>query len=190
MPLDEATALFTGVHMRVGQQLAQKGLQGNARPPVIRNQQGQEEAYNGYLPSDLTQIDDNGLGWYLGMLSGWLEYVQQQLAEASAGMTVANAKLEFANATLLMIHKKDHLDKKRPEPERKAMVLIDRRYVEAQAEAMYHETYYRYVNAIFKAADQNYTAVSRRITQRQQDIERQKRSTGVGNITGPLFRQP
>jgi len=103
-------------------------------------------------------------------------------------MTVAEGKLNMVEAHLLMVHKKDG-EKKRPEPERKAMVLTDRRYIEAQANAIYHETYYRYVNAIYKNADQNYTAISRRISQRQQDVERQKRTSGFGNISGPMFRQ-
>lgn len=187
----DACAAFDCVPTRVQQQLASKGLiTGDAAPPFVKDQRtGQEVPYNGWLPPDLTQLSDEHLGWYLGMLSGWSDYVERQLAEAFGAMTVAKAKLEFVNAHLLMIHKKEG-EKKRPEPERKALVLIDRRYVEAQAGTIYHETYYRHVKAIANTASQNYSAVSRRISQRQQDIERQKRTVSVGNIGGALFRQP
>lgn len=186
MPLTEASALFDNIHQRVGVALAGKGLVGNTQPPMV-SQNGQNVPYNGYIPADLTSLDDNGLGWYLGMLSVWQDYVSEQLAEAIAQKTIAENKLNMVEAHLLMVHKKDG-EKKRPEPERKAMVLTDRRYIEAQATAIYHETFYRYVNAIYKNADQNYTAISRRISQRQQDVERQKRTSGFGNVSGPMFR--
>lgn len=187
---DEASGLFATIPGRVTGSLAAKGLITGATPPSFRNPQGQEQVYNGWIPPDLTQLSDDQLGWYLGMLSGWLDYVQQQLSEAHGAMTVTEKKMEFVEAHLLMIHKQNPEGKKRPEPERKAMVLIDRRYVEAQTESIYHETYYRHVKAIAAAAEQNYSAVSRRISQRQQDVERNRRTTGVSNVTGPLFHRP
>ncbi len=187
--LEDASGIFKAVAPRIDAQLAQKGFITATAPPMMQGQNGQPMPYNGYVPPDLTQLDDNTLGWYLGMISAWLDYVQQQLAASYRDMTTSTAQLEFVNAHLLMIHKREG-EKKRPEPERKAMVLIDRRYVEAQAEAIYFETYYRCVKAIATAAEQNYAAISRRISQRQQDIERQKRTTGIGNIGGSYFKQP
>jgi len=182
--------MFNAVPMKVQTMLLQKGFGGAPNPPQVQDQAtGQTVPFNGRIPTDLTALNDDWLGYYLGLLSGWMDYVQQQLAEAHSSMRIANEKLEFVNAHLLMIHKKDG-EKKRPEPERKAMVLIDRRYVEAQAEAIYHETYYRHVKAIAETAEQSYSAVSRRISQRQQDIERQKRQTTVSNVSGPLFHRP
>lgn len=189
--LEEASQKFGTVAGRVQGALAGKGLLSTATPPVYINQQGQQQQYNGWIPSDLTQLNDDALGGYLGLLSGWLDYVQQQSAEAHSAMTIADKKLEFVEAHLLMIHKRDETNKKRPEPERKAMVLIDRRYVEAQTESIYHETYYRHVKAIVTAAEQNYAAISRRISQRQTDIERQRRTSSTGNATpmGPMFKR-
>lgn len=180
--------MFDSIPQRVGSALAQRGFLNTSTPPTVRHE-GQDVPYNGHIPQDLTALDDRWLGYYLGLLSGWMDYVQQELASAQGASTVADAKLELVNARLLMIHKKEG-DKKRPEAERKAMVLIDRRYVEAQSEAIYYETFYRHVKAIATNAEQNYSAISRRISQRQQDVERQKRSIGVNNISGPLFRQP
>jgi hypothetical protein len=187
--LEEASAIFDSIPGRVSHSLGQRGFLNNSAPPVIKDGAGQDVPYNGHIPQDLTALDDRWLGYYLGLLSGWMDYVQQQLAEAQGASTVADAKLEFIAARLLMIHKKDG-DKKRPEAERKALVLMDRRYIEAQSEALYYETYFRHVKAIATNAEQNYSAISRRISQRQQDIERQKRTTGINNISGPLFRQP
>jgi hypothetical protein len=187
--LEEASERFATVDARVRQTLANKGFAGTAVPPICLNAQGQQQVYNGWIPPDLTKLKDDELGGFLGLLSGWLDYVQQQLADAHGSMTIANAKLEFVNAHLLMIHKREG-DKKRPEPERKAMVLIDKRYIEAQTESIYNETYYRHVKAIATAAEQNYSAVSRRISQRQQDVERQRRTTGALNApVGPFFQR-
>lgn len=189
IPLEEAAGFFNSIPGRVSGALAAKGFAVGSTPPIVRDHNGQNVAYNGYIPADLTSLTDDQLGQYLGLLSGWLDYVQQELAAAQGASRVADSKLEFINAHLLMIHKKEG-EKKRPEPERKAMVLIDRRYVEAQSEAIYHETFFRHVKAIASSADQNYSAISRRISQRQQDVERQKRGNGVGNLTGAFFRQP
>lgn len=191
MPLDEIGARLNSIPDRLNQELGKKGFLGAHAAPVVTDARGQTVAYTGEIPPDLTILDDRQLGWYLGMLSGWMDYVQRQLAIAQTHMSVSQAHLEATEAHLLMVHKKDPADgdKKRSEAERKAMVLTDRRYVEAQSEAIYHETFYRYVNAIFKAADQNYNSVSRRITQRQQDIERDKRGTNVGaKLSSPTFR--
>ncbi len=187
--LEEASARFDTVSGRVSGQLAAKGFITAPVPPRVQDASGNEVPYNGWIPPDLTALSDNQLGWYLGMLSSWFDYVQQQLAEAQGAMTVATAKLEFVNAHLLMIYTRDG-EKKRSEPERKALVLVDRRYVEAQTESIYYETYFRHVKAIASAAEQNYSAVSRRVSQRQQDVERQKRVGGLGNIGGTFFRQP
>jgi hypothetical protein len=189
IPLEEAAGFFNSIPGRVSGALMSKGFAVGSTPPVVRDNNGQDVPYNGYIPANLTQLTDDQLGWYLGLLSGWLDYVQQELATAQGASRVADAKLEFINAHLLMIHKKEG-EKKRPEPERKAMVLIDRRYVEAQSEAIYHETFFRHVKAIAISAEQNYSAISRRISQRQQDIERQKRGNGLGNVAAPFFRQP
>lgn len=192
MPLEEAANYFNNIPGRVSAALTAKGFAIGSTPPIVRDSANRDVPYNGTIPADLTKLDDNSLGWYLGLISGWLDYVNQQLAEAHGTMTVAVAKLAFIDAHLLMIHKKDiqNGDKKRPEAERKALVLTDRRYVEAQSESIYYETFYRHVKAIAESADQNYSAISRRISQRQQDIERQKRTTGVGNATNSFFQRP
>lgn len=188
--LEEASTLFNAAHEKVNASLAQKGFFGNVTPPMVRSPSGADVPYNGQIPPDLTNLTDDGLGWYLGMLAGWMDYVEQELAKAHGAYTAATMKLEYIDARLYMAHKKDPADnKKRPEQERKAMVLVDRRYVEAQAEALYHETFYRHVKAISGAAEKNYASLSRRISQRQQDIERQKRNTSVGNMTGPAFQR-
>jgi hypothetical protein len=184
---EEATTLLGHIQGKVFNQLSQRGFSQPPQPTV--QVPGGTQPYNGYIPPDLVKLSDDELGYYLGMLSTWLDYVQVQLAEAHMNYITAEKRLEFVEAKLYMLHKTDKEGgKKRTEHERKSLVITDRRYVEAQAEAIYSETYHRYVKAIATGAEQNYAAVSRRISQRQQDIERGKRGTNVSNIpSGPFF---
>jgi hypothetical protein len=138
--------------------------------------------FRGELPHDLTRLTDNDLGTLLWMFSMWNDYVQFQLAEAQMNLSRAEAELELAAAKLRVMYKYDEKNKKRTEQERKDMVLIDRRYVDLQSNVLYFEALYRFIKAIANSAESAWQTISRRITQRGQDLERDRRNTG-----GPVF---
>jgi hypothetical protein len=149
------------------------------------------QSYRGELPSDITSLNDEQLGVYMGLLSEWNAYVQFQLAEADVQLSQAKSSRSLAEAKLRIAYRLDEENKKRSNPERDDYVQADRRFVEADSNMHYCESIWRYTKAIAFSADQAFSAISRRITQRGQDIERSRREgsvTGQANIpSGPLF---
>jgi hypothetical protein len=146
------------------------------------------QPYRGELP-DLTSLSDNQLGVYMSLLSEWNHYTQYQLAESNTQLEKAKAILEHVEAKLRIAYQRDEEGKKRSNPERDDYVRSDKRYIEAQSNVIYWETMYTYIRAIANAAEGAFSAVSRRITQRGQEIDRSNRTGSVSNQThgGPLF---
>lgn len=162
--------------------------------PTYSDGRGSVISYRGELPPDLTVLTDAQLGWHLTMLSSWSSYVQVKLAEADLNRTNSADKLDFLEAKL----RSKMLEEKPPEggkpkkrlsnPEADAVVKCDRRYVELKTAFNYHEATYKMIRAAAHSAESNWNTVSRRITQRGQEIERDRRSGGGGNLpAGPLF---
>lgn len=189
MPIEEGQALYEGRANQALTTLAQKGF-GGAKPPFVETNAG-PMMYQGSIPSNLPEMSDNQLGYYMGLLSEWNNYVQQQLAEASVSFTKAKAILEHVEANLRIAYQKDEDDRKRSNPERDDYMISDRRYVEARSSVIYWDTLYTSIKAIANSAEQAFSAVSRRITQRGQEIDRNNRvgtTTQQTNIPpGPLF---
>ena len=159
--------------------------------PMVASSAG-PQPYRGELPSDLTALNDAQLGTTLGLLSEWNNYVQVQLAECSGYLSAAKAELEFIEAKLRLAYQKDPTEhKKRSNPERDDYVGTDPRYVQAKSNVLYWEKVYVYVRAIANSAEQSFSAVSRRITQRGQEIDRMNRTNGATGGTnipaGPMF---
>lgn len=161
------------------------------RQPMVDSSVG-VQPYRGELPSDLTALSDSQLGTTLGLLSEWNNYVQAQLAEVSGYKDEAKISMEFIEAKLRIAYQRDPSEhKKRSNPERDDYVNTDPRFVEARSTVLYWEKMYHFVRAIANAAEQSFSAVSRRITQRGQEIDRMNRNNGAGQGTninpGPLF---
>lgn len=189
MPIEEGQNLYEGRAQAALTMLAHKGF-GGAKPPYMSTDAGMLP-YQGSIPSNLPDLNDNQLGVYLGLLSEWNNYVQQQLAEASVNFTKAKAILEHVEANLRIAYQIDENDKKRSNPERDDYMTSDRRFVEAKSNVIYWDTLYTSIKAIANSAEQAFAAVSRRITQRGQEIDRNNRlggATGQSNIPpGPMF---
>lgn len=138
--------------------------------------------YQGEIPNDLTACNDQQLGQYMSMLSNWISYVGTQMAVARMEKTIARHQLEFTEATIRLSYKRDEDNKKRTSQERDDLVYCDRRFVEANRTYLYLESFAALVEVVYKSAEQNFNAVSRRITQRGQDQDRGNRGQGVQNV--------
>jgi len=190
MSLEDGLNLF---RQRVGaaqNDIFNRGLS-MPKQPLVATAAG-EQPYRGELPPDITALDDRQLGTTMGLLSEWNNYAQAQLAEASSNLATVKAELEFIEAKLRIAYQKDPTEhKKRSNPERDDYVGTDPRYVQAKSDVLYWEKIYLFVRAIANAAEQSFSAISRRITQRGQEIDRMNRNTGVGQGTnlppGPMF---
>lgn len=188
LPLDDGLALFDQKLQQALLKLQQEGFYMPHAP--YYNNGGVNTYYRGELPTDLTEQTDQQLGWYLSMLSTWNAYVQTKLAEADLNRTITEEKLKFLTAKLnvaLIGHK--HGTKALTGPQVKAIVESDRRYVEINITFCSNEATYKMVKAAAESAETNWWTVSRRITQRGQELERDRRTpaAGQGAPRGPMF---
>lgn len=166
--------------------LASKGF-GTPTPPMMQSNVG-NVPYQGHIPTNLPELNDDQLGYYLGLLTEWNNYVQNQLAEVSVHLVTVKEILEHVESKLRIAYGRDEEDKKRTVSERDDYMKVDRRYLEANGNVIYWETLHTHIRAVANSAEQAYAAVSRRVTQRGQEVDRGNRSNGVQNIpTGPMF---
>lgn len=187
MPLDESLAKYEQLIETCKANLAAKGYVEPHRP-LIQTTAGMMP-FTGELPPNLPDLTDSQLGDLLGKLSEWSSYVSYDLAITNLVRAIAKEQLEDVSANLRILYKQDEEHRKRTEQERKDMMRIDRRFTEANMRFKYWDAYYDIVNSINESAIQNYAAVSRRITQRGQDVERDRRTAGVAQMP-PAFRRP
>ena len=147
------------------------------------------QPYRGEITENINELTDEQLCQYMTMLSLWLEYVGTQQTLADMAHKEAVAQLEFAESTIRLTYKTDEEGKKRTAQERVDMVQTDVRYIDRRSTALYMETYLALVANRYRAASQHYKVISRRITQRGQEIERGSRNEGAarGPSTPPSF---
>ena len=186
--LDEAIAKYEDLEAVVLANLAALNIIEPHRP-MMQTTAGMIP-FTGELPPNLPSLSDTELGDLLGKLSEMQNHLGYQLAKASLKHTIVSNQLEDVAANLRILYKKDEADVKRPEQERKDMTRTDRRYVEANSREIYYDAFHSFVKAAYTATEQNYTAVSRRITQRGQDVQRDSRGAAVNAAGPPVFRRP
>lgn len=179
LPLDDGLNCYR-IREAVLEEYQKRGLP--LPPAPVRQQANAIVPYQGDIPHDLTIISDQELGQYMSLLSLWINYVGTQMAIARMERTIAKHQLEFTEATIRLSYKRDEDGKKRTGPERDDMVHCDRRYIEANRVYIYLESFASLVEVVYKSAEQNFNAVSRRITQRGQDTDRGHRGQTVQQL--------
>jgi hypothetical protein len=158
--------------------------------PMIQTAAG-PMPYDGSIPGDLNHLNDGELGHLLGLLSQLLHYINWHFGKVFGERQSAVKEFEYTAAKLRLSYKMDDNNKKRTEGEIKDRTVCDSRYIQADSRACYCEAAYRHLSYIQKSVEQNFTAISRRITQRGQDVERGRREGSVQDIKGtPTFRRP
>lgn len=188
LPLDDGLNCYR-IRDAVLEEYQKRGLPLPPAPIRPGNVLNQPAPYQGEIPHDLTTLTDQELGQYMSLLSLWINYVGIQMAMARMERTIAKHQLEFTEATIRLSYRLDEHGKKRTGPERDDMVHCDRRYVEANRTFVFLEAFASLVEVVYKSAEQNFNAVSRRITQRGQDTDRGGRGNTVHNTPngGPLL---
>lgn len=149
--------------------------------------------YKGEMPMQITSLDDEQLGDLLNNLSRWCAYISEELEKGRADMTAAQAQLEFTEGSVRRTLRADEDSKKMTVQDKNDIVTTDPRVVTARARALYTDAVYTMTKTILNAAQRDWETVSRRITQRGQDIERMKRENNVAGIptnTSRTFRRP
>lgn len=180
IPLEEGQDHYAKSINEAGAYIAQRGYPPQVPPQPYGN------LHPGQLPESITTLTDDQLGELLNQMGRWEDFIQTDLAATEMAYKNAANQLHHIEAQLRLAYKLDDNGKKRTEQEIKDMMTVDRRYVSAKSAVIYYEYIYRYTEAIAKSADRNWQTVSRRISQRQSDVERGRREVAVGN-TSPVF---
>lgn len=146
--------------------------------------------YTGQMPPDLTSLTDEQLGNYLNMSGAWCAYVEAELAKAAAAKDCATSELEFVKARVrIAIRATD--DKRLTAKDKDDLVATDPRVVSAISKALYTDAIHVMTRALKEKAQRDWETISRRITQRGQEVERMRRQVNVEGIPlqGRSFRR-
>lgn len=138
--------------------------------------------YKGEMPAVLTSLDDEMLGNLLNDLSAWCAFVESELARATTERDAATEHLDFVRARVRLGLKLDEDGKKLTVQDKNDRVETDPRVVEAASRELYIESVYTLTRVIRDRAQRDWDTVSRRITQRGQEVERFKREANVAGI--------
>lgn len=135
---------------------------------------------------NLINLDDAQLGSLLNKVSENCGFIEGELAKAESSRNGALNSYEYIRARVnLMI--KESLTEKVSVGDKNDMVITDPRVVDAKAEYEYREAIVQLTKAVLHHAQRQWDTVSRRITQRGQDIERMRRETNVAGIPTGAF---
>lgn len=164
------------------QQAQQEGLIEAPKPTI----------YNGDLPDNLTDLDDDDLGDLLNKQSQWCGWVELVLARTTAAKNTAIVREEFIRAKIRSTLKAEARaeGKKLTVQDLNDSLEITQSVVEATAQRVRCENLFLLVKAHNARAQLGWDTISRRITQRGQEVERMKRESNVAGMNQtPTFQQ-
>ena len=142
--------------------------------------------YGGDMPPDITLLDDNQLGNLLNQLSEYAGYVESELAKAEIANNIAREQLEQLRA-LLRIGLK-HYEGKLTVQDKSDTVESDARIIELKKNYIYTDSVHKLTKTVLNRVQRNWDTVSRRITQRGQEVDRITRGNVTSNIQNPRFK--
>lgn len=148
--------------------------------------------FHGEMPQDITSLDDNDLGDLLSKTSEYCGYVEAELAKAKTALNSATARLEFVKAKV-RLQVKANATGRLTNSDKNDLVTTDVDVVHAASVALYHEAIYDLTKTTCNRAQRNWETISRRITQRGQEVERMRRETNVAGVpahASRTFRRP
>lgn len=155
------------------------------RPPL--------DGYQGEMPSDITTLTDEELGNYLNKLSEWTNFIEYRLKEAAVSMEDERNVYEYIRARVRIEIKSNKEELGRiTEGDKNDLVIAETRVRDAIFRKTYSEALHELILAIRNGSQRNWETVSRRITQRGQDVQRQSRLSNVAGVpvASRTFRRP
>jgi hypothetical protein len=149
-----------------------------------------QNGFNGTIPASLTDLGDDELGDLLQQLSNWCGFIGAEFAKAESELEVAKAQLEFIQSSV-RIALKAHHDGRMTVQDKTDAMRNDVRVSAAHSKYLFHFTRYNVLKSLKEMAQRSWETVSRRITQRGQDIERMRRVETVANqVNQSTLRNP
>lgn len=140
---------------------------------------GPPKGYQGEMPDNLSSLDDERVGNLLNNLSRWCGYLDTELTKAASLKKQSEVHLSKVMARVRLTIKVDEDNKKLTGPDKDDRVECDPRVVEASRREVYHFTLYTVMKGVRDEAQKNWETVSRRITQRGQEVGRMRREISV-----------
>jgi hypothetical protein len=144
------------------------------------------------LPEDLTTLSDDQLGDLLSVLGQWVGYIDQQLANTDGQRKSADAYLTFIQARARIEIKQRSTEKRMTTQDKNDMMETSPTVLDAKDKAMFWESTYRLTKSLRDSVQLAWETVSRRITQRGQEVDRMRRENNVAGIPSAVrtFRRP
>lgn len=147
--------------------------------------------FNGQIPSDTVSLGDDELGDLLVQLSNWIEWAEIEMMQIKAQVDASKKKVDFLHSNIRIASRNS--GEKMTVQDKLDVTNCDKRVIEEEAKLLFYEAQYDLIRVMVNGAKTNWDTISRRITQRGQDLERMKRVDNVNNQTSNLrspFRRP
>lgn len=141
-----------------------------------------QQNYRGVMPSDISHLNDEQLGILLSEIAAWASYGATKLSIAKQACNEAESKLNFIKCRIRIAVRSSEEYRKLSNPDKDDLVGADPRVLEAERTFRFYEAVHDYTKELMSAAQRDWDTVSRHITQRGQETERNRRGENVGSI--------
>lgn len=138
------------------------------------------------LPPDLTNLQDNQLGDLLNCYGQWAAFIDYRLACVDGERQSAESYLLYIQARIRIEIKARAGTEKRTVQDKNDIMETNQQVIEAKNKSLFWEATYRLTKSVRDGVQLAWETVSRRITQRGQEVDRMRRETNVaGTVATP-----
>lgn len=148
-------------------------------PPPPPNQ-----AYRGYLPNNVSKLDDASLGDLLNQIATWLSWAECEVTRVSIIKNAQEKKLEFLKSKVRASLRAG--DEKLSNPDKDDRVNIDPMVVQEEVNLLVSTAVWEMTRAMARGGQKDWETVSRVITQRGQELDRMARGHTLGQQAAPV----
>lgn len=138
------------------------------------------------LPPDLTSMKDDQLGDLLNVYGQWAAFIDYKLACIDGERQSAEAYLSYIEARIRIEIKAQGGTGKKTVQDKNDIMETNPKVIEARNKSLFWEATYRLTKSVRDGVQLAWETVSRRITQRGQEVDRMRRETNVaGSVVTP-----
>jgi hypothetical protein len=134
------------------------------------------------LPRDVTALNDDQLGNLMASYSQWISYIDYQLAIADGQREAAETYLTYIQARVRIEIKSRQGSEKRTVQDKNDIMETNDKVVAAKEKYVFWESTYRLTKSLRDSAQLAWDTISRRITQRGQEVDRTRRESNVAGV--------
>lgn len=174
-PLESGIHKYTNAAALAYQEVARLGFQPAPKP---------NQAYQGYLPTNLTDLDDKQMGDLLNEISIWCSWAEGEVARVAIVKNATEKRLEFIKSRIRAMIRAG--EEKLSNPDKDDQVNINPLVVQEELNLLVASAVYDMTRSMARGGQKDWETVSRHITQRGQELERMGRGHSVGQTpVGP-----